>query len=172
MSYVMRNNSSKFEIPSEGVHQAVLVDVIALGEVETGYGPKQKLRFRWLVDELGTFGKPLGVIASYNNTWHEKSSLRRDIKAMLGRDPGEQFDLASLIGQNCRLVIKHAEHEGKTYANIGAVLRLEAGITTMSIPEHFRRDTRSVVFSRNGGAGHGTEAGAEHSPINDSDIPF
>ena len=94
VTMIITAKQKKFEIPTEGEHLAVLADVVDLGEVETDYGRKDQVQFRWLVEQKGKDGKPLAVRQRpHNKSMHEKASLRHDIKRILGADPGDTLTL-------------------------------------------------------------------------------
>lgn len=141
MPMIITAKPAKFEIPDEGEHLGVLVDIVDLGETETGYGLKDRVQFRWLVEQRGKDGKPLSVRQKpHNKSMHEKATLRKDIKRILGKDPGDTFDIETLLGVNALLEIEHHTHEGRTYANIIAIRRPANGDRVLQIPEDFKRD--------------------------------
>jgi hypothetical protein len=91
------------------------------------------------VEQTGKDGKPITLIQSFNKSMHEKATLRKTVKSILGRDPGDSFDLETLIGSNARLVIEHNESEGRTFANITAVIKPEKGARLLTVPKDFVR---------------------------------
>jgi hypothetical protein len=141
MPIIIGTKQKLFEIPNEGEHLAVLADVVDLGEVETNYGRKDQLQLRWLVDQRGADGKPLLVRQRpHSKSLHEKSTLRKDVKRILGQEPGDPFDVESMLGMNAILEIEHYTREEKTYANIVAIRRPTNGDQTLKIPDDFKRD--------------------------------
>jgi hypothetical protein len=136
MSLIVGGIYKQFEILDEGVHDAVLGAVQDLGEVVGQFGSKNKVRLVWVSNEPDSEGFAIIVLQSMTNSMHEKSTLRKTIKAILGRDPGEgEFDLESLVGSQAQLVIAHNENEGRTYANVTTVLKAK---TTVEIPKNFQ----------------------------------
>lgn len=152
MSMIITNKQKQYELPDEGEHLAVLADLIDLGEVDTTYGKKDRVRFIWLVQQCDTEGKQIAVAYSYTKSLHEKASLRKVIKIMLGRDPEDSFDLETLLGMNIRLVIEHQARDERTFATIVAMLKPRKGDPVLAIPRDFVR-----TQNRNGITGKSTE---------------
>lgn len=123
-------NESNFIPAPDGVHNAVCVDVVDLGMVEGAFGTKHKLKLVWEIEEKMDSGKPFIVGKRYTVSLHEKSTLRKDLKSWRGRDftaeELKEFDLESVIGAPCQLVVVHSETEGTTYANVSNVLKAKA----------------------------------------------
>ena len=141
MPIMIGTKQTTFEIPNEGEHLAVLADVVDLGEVDTNYGRKEQIQLRWLVDQRGADGRPLLVRQKpHTKSLHEKSTLRKDIKRVLGQEPSDPFDVESMLGMNVILEIEHNSWEGKTYANIVAIRRPPNSDRVLEIPKDFKRD--------------------------------
>jgi hypothetical protein len=121
-----RNNPTKqYEIPDEGGHPGTLIQVRDLGVVETKFGPKPRVRLVWELDTLASDGRHLRAYQAFNKTFDGKSYLRKAVRQILGRDPGDTFDLESLVGLRRLIVIGHDDGpEGKVFANVRAVLPL------------------------------------------------
>jgi hypothetical protein len=139
MSLIVTTTPKQYELPDEGEHLAVLADVIDLGEVDTQYGKKDRVRFIWLVEQRDKEGKLIAVVISYTKSLHDKASLRKAVKAILGRDPGNSLDLETLLGTNMRLVIEHSEYEGRAFAAIAVMLRPRKGDAVLRVPSDFVR---------------------------------
>ncbi len=120
-------NESNFTPCPDGVHNAVLVDVVDLGMCDTQFGPKHKLTLVWQVEEKMESGKPFLVSKRYGASLHKRSTLRKDLKSWRGRDftdeEAKEFELDDLVGVNAQLVIEHNEHEGTIYANVIAITK-------------------------------------------------
>jgi hypothetical protein len=179
------NSGKDFEPVSEGVHSAVLADVVDKGMVQTAFGEKHKVMFVFLTDEADEDGKTKYVFSSYTASLHEKAGLRKAVKAIRGRDiEGDTFDIETLIGSQVQLVIQHNEAtNGKVYANIQAILKSKSGVK-VAIPADFTRkkdkpaDGNSKPVARPTGGGRASAA-AVLAPTNnhgvavtDEDIPF
>jgi hypothetical protein len=140
MAIIASTASKTYELPPEGVINAVLVDVVDLGDVVTTWGTKRQVRLHWEVDAQDSQGDTITVASKYNLSLAgepKPSNLRRDLKAWRGRDltPEELrgFDLESMLGQACRLYIQHSEPnaEGKVFANFTKITPPLKGSTPM-----------------------------------------
>lgn len=124
---VSTSTGKDFPLMNEGINGVTLTDIKDLGQIaipakyqkEGGPKTKHKVRFKW------TAADQTSVIRDYTFSLHEKATLRKDLKAMLGKDPGTTYDLMTLLGSNCQLVITHAPNadSSKTFANITAILK-------------------------------------------------
>jgi hypothetical protein len=124
VAFIIKKGTDFIPAP-EGFHHAVCVDVIDLGMVNTGFGPKHKMRVVWEIEPTMPDGKRFTVRKQYTVSLHEKSSLRKDLRAWRTRDFTSEeldgFDVEKVIGAPCQLLITHAEKEGTLYANVAAV---------------------------------------------------
>lgn len=111
-----------FPIPSEGPHAATITAVKDLGLIETTYGPKHRCRFDWTLDKTTEDGQKLMAFQTFNLNFGDKSTLRKNVKQLLGYDPGPQYDLEELVGLRATLVIGHDEVGDRTFANVRATL--------------------------------------------------
>lgn len=107
--------------------RAVCVDVTPPEVAQTEWGPKEKFRLVFEVDELREDGNRFAVWSTgFTTSLNEKANFRRFIKQWYGRDLNAQelkeFDTEALIGRPAFLVISHSEgNNGETYANIAAI---------------------------------------------------
>ena len=121
MSFIVKAKpKSPWPLAPEGVHLATLIEVKDMGMVESDFGPKHRARFTW---EVAHNGAKYRVFQSFNVSMDPKAHLRRAIADILGRDPGGNFDLETLVGSTVPLVLGHDEgNNGITYANVRAIL--------------------------------------------------
>jgi hypothetical protein len=136
-------DSTNYTPAPEGVHQAVCVDVIDKGMVETkgfdGKPPKKKhmVSIAWQIDETRDDGKRYLVYRRYTLSLNEKASLRKDLESWRGRkftrDEEMGFDVEKLIGVNCMLNIQHNVSGEKTYANVVSVMPLHKSLTSRKL---------------------------------------
>lgn len=120
------NSSGNFQPAPDGMHQAVLVDVIDEGEKETPWGKKHKVCLVWEIDAPMDNGRRFTVRKYYTASLNEKGNLRKDLKGWFGRDLNaeelKRFDLENLLGRPCSLFVEQSESaEGKVYANVKIV---------------------------------------------------
>jgi hypothetical protein len=76
-------------------------------------------------------GEPFILSKRYTASLHEKAALRKDLASWRGRDfTAEElagFDLGSILGQPCMLSVVHNDKDGRTYANIAALMKTPKG---------------------------------------------
>lgn len=136
--------------PSENNHLAVCVGVWDIGYSKTEFNGevkiKQKVLFRWEVDEKITSGEYEGkykcINKTYNLSFHEKSTLRKDLESWRGKFTPEElkgFDLEELVGANCMLNILYNENAGKVYANISSISKTPKGLEVFT-PDNLYKD--------------------------------
>jgi hypothetical protein len=154
-----------------GVHQAVCVDVVDLGDVETEFAGQKKIKpmvkVVWQIDEINPETKRRFAVARrYGAYLSEKSSLRKDLQSWRGRPfTGEElrgFDIDVLLGVNCQLNLVHKEYEGSTYANVDAIMPLMKGTLKIEALDYIREKDRKPEQSDESGQYQAT----------DDDIPF
>src|SRR3972149_6942366 len=74
ISIVAKDTRKDWTPAPEGLHQAVCVDVIDLGMVQTQWGEKHKVRLVWQIDEINPdTGKRHEVRADFGLSLSEKS---------------------------------------------------------------------------------------------------
>ena len=140
MAIVVKEPDQKeFEHPEDGQYIGVIADVIDLGEVETGWGVKPRVRIVYLLDANDSKGNPFRVVSTYTASLHEKANLRKALKQILGADVSGQFDLEELLGINNQLVVTTTQKDDKIYTNIVAILKAPKGSPRMAIPDDFVR---------------------------------
>jgi len=168
MSIIAREPESKFATAPEGLHQAVCVDVVDLGLVNTQWGDKLKVELRWQLDETNPeTGKRFEVRARYTLSLSEKANLRKHLEMWRNKkftaEELRGFDLERLIGANCQLqVIHNLSDEGRTYANVQAIVPHNVKVPKIQPQEYVREQDRAKAQATNGLA--------EQPPV--EDIPF
>ena len=110
-----------FELPSEGLHLAQITRVDDVGQVETQYGVKEKIRIIFtMLDEKAKDGTPLDAMISANKVLGEKSTLGKMLTEL--RVPsGDTFDTDDLVGVKTQVIISHKEGKDRNYANVTIV---------------------------------------------------
>jgi len=167
MAIIAREPESKFTPAPEGLHQAVCVDVHDLGIQTTPWGDKHKVLVIWQIDAAEESGKRFQVRKHYTLSLSEKANLRRDLECWRGRkfNPEELqgFDVEKLLGVNCQIQVVHnLTDEGKTYANVQAIVPFSSKMGPKLSPHDY---TRLRDRARQQGNGAGPD-------ITDDDIPF
>lgn len=147
MAIIARNNTQEWETPSEGLHNAVCCDVVDMGLVDTRWGQRHEVQIRWQLEEETSEGKPMLISRKFTLSLAEKSALRPFLETWRGKRFTEQelqgFDLEKLVGANGQLQVLHNDWEGRTYANVQAVLPPAKGALKMTVRDYVRVAERS-----------------------------
>lgn len=114
-----------YENLSEGLHNVTITKVEDLGPQETQFGTKDRIRVIFTAsDQKDKEGKPVDARMTFTKSLHAKSGFVKQLLSPLGISAGSEFDTDELVGVKCQVVIQHKENDGKTYANVTAVLRI------------------------------------------------
>lgn len=121
-----------------GCHFAICNMVVDLGVQKTTYKGRDKTQhqvyLRWEIpDERTTWEKdgkttegPCAIGATYTLSLSEKAKLRALLENWRGRPFSEQelqgFDITSVAGKCCQVMVQHETSGGKTYANVTGVM--------------------------------------------------
>ena len=110
-----------FELPSEGLHLAQITRIDDVGQVETQYGVKEKIRIIFtMLDEKAKDGTALDAMISANKALGEKSTLGK-LLAELKIPAGDTFDTDELVGVKTQVIISHKAGKDRDYANVTIV---------------------------------------------------
>lgn len=192
MAFPVKGGGS-YELPDEGLHDAVLCDVIDLGIVDGGFGPKHQVKLRWQLDTLNKGNKRFLVSQRYTSSIHKKAKLGQQLETWRGKKFTDEerrkgFDLEKLLGVCCQLSIVHNESGGSTYANVGAILPPQKHPQTkkpwwdhLQVLDYQREKDRpqEAVTAQEAAASADDPFGAlpdppDNTPLppNDDDVPF
>jgi hypothetical protein len=155
MSLIASSEGGTREPIAAGMYQAVCYSIYDLGhQFSELYGKSShKAVIIWEIPEerieveKDGVKKDLPKVISkqYTVSLHEKANLRKDLESWRGRVFTEQelaaFDIHKLVKVNCMLQIIHKSKDGKTYANIAAIVPLMKGMKSLE-PEN-----PAVVYS-------------------------
>lgn len=115
-----------YEQMTEGLHNVTITKVEDLGLQDTKFGSKDQARiFFTAQDQKDKEGKPVDCPMTVTTTsLHPKSKLAKLLNS-LGITANETFDLNSLVGIKCQIVVEEETNKetGKPYAKIGTVLK-------------------------------------------------
>src|SRR3990167_10646077 len=146
---ILTEPKSSFIPAPEGLHQAVCVDFVDLGIMDTPWGKKAKCRIVWQIEETMDNGERYLVSAMYTASLSEKGALRPLLEAWRGRKFGEKelegFDSENLIGANAQLQIVHVESKktkGNWFANVQAIVPLGKGTPKLVVEGYVRQKNR------------------------------
>jgi hypothetical protein len=116
----------EYEIAPEGCYRARLESIDDAAPGTNARGEEvQRVKFCWMLTTLVTStGEPFKVYQTYNLTLAPRSFLHQAIVDISGAEPGQSFDLDTLVGAECDLVLRHnAGADGRTWCNIRSILR-------------------------------------------------
>lgn len=107
-----------FQIPSVGVHRAVINEVVHKGETKTENGLKDQLTVVWQVEDPNADDGRLEFRQNLTNKVHPTSHFYKLIRAVgfaidFKREDGMDFDTDCLIGHETWLDIRHTTRGGK-----------------------------------------------------------
>jgi hypothetical protein len=138
-----------YDPPSEGVFQAVCYGIYDLGNqfsekwnktahrvLITWETPEQRID----VEKDGkTINLPRAISKEYTLSLHSKAQLRKDLETWRGRkftkEELDGFDLQNILKANCMIQIMHSTKDGKTYANVAAIMPLMKNVPRLQ-PEN------------------------------------
>lgn len=133
------NYSNK--IAPVGMHLARIYQIIDLGTTEqTGQfgGKKRKVQILFeLPLETAVFDpekgeQPYYARNMYTLSMHEKSTLRKDVHSMMGKQltdaEAKSFNIFNLLGKECMVNIIHKQSGDKTFANIQTITPVPKGM--------------------------------------------
>ncbi|MFC1453162.1 phage replication initiation protein, NGO0469 family [Verrucomicrobiota bacterium] len=148
----VRENAGGHIDPVEaGVYVGVCYGLIDLGTQENKVfgGEAHKVLVQWELPECrGTFEKdgeeqdlPRVISTKYTLSLSEKANLRKDLESWRGRkftaDELQGFDLKAILGAPCQLQVVHeTSRDGRTFANVAAIMALPKGTPRPEKPEN------------------------------------
>lgn len=139
MPLIATDEGKSFRPCPEGLHPAVCVDVIDMGEVDNKFKPgtkQHKCRIVWQIEETDPENEDKRFIVSgfYTVSLNEKANLRKDLESWKGRkftaEELKGFDLEKLIGVNCQINVVHYRKpdSSRIYGNVEAIVPLGKGM--------------------------------------------
>lgn len=146
---LLAKEGTMFEPVLEGVHKGVCYAIYDLGmQYNEIFGKSaHKAVIIWelpgeriQIERDGeTLDLPRVVSKKYTLSLGDRANLRKDLESWRGKTftPEELkgFDIHKLLGANCMIQIIHKSKDGKTYANISAILPLYKGMKKLE-PEN------------------------------------
>jgi hypothetical protein len=143
----------------KGQYSAVCVDVVDLGEQDTGFKdertgtPKMayKVDIVWQVSKRMEDGRPFLVSSRYSLSFGEYNGKRSNLLLLLDAwgittqdllDESNEHDIERLIGRHCILNVVHRKgikNPEATYANVASIFPLMPGMEPMEMEGYKRR---------------------------------
>ena len=177
-----------YELVPEGLQAAVCTHCVELGLQETPWGAKEKMALVFELDARMSDGRPFMQSKIYTASTNEKSNFRKDLNTWRGKalsdEEADGFDTDNLINKGAYLNIVHNTKDGKTWSNIGGIMKVPAGIkvpkpTNQDIPDWLKKMRDSGIARMNAEAAASGPAVMAEKPaqtaqqVDDSDLlPF
>ena len=139
MSLIAKPGAGNFTPAPAGMHRAICIWCIDLGEQMDSYEGKQtlnpKLIFGW---ELGGVsneeGEPIVFTKEYSSYLSERANLRKTYVQWFGKSPSPEavesgYNNSKVVGYACNLNLVHvvAKKSGNTYADLASISPLIEG---------------------------------------------
>jgi hypothetical protein len=126
----MKFNAPTYDLPAEGLHNAVCTRIIDLGTQTGSYQGKitsaKKVMLGFELAEQRPDGSNFTVAKIYTASLHIKSNLRRDVESWRGQSMSNadvaSFDPLWLAGRPCRILVKHGISSESERAYIEQIL--------------------------------------------------
>lgn len=137
---MLTDSGSDYKPIEAGAYGAICTRVIDLGTQTTNYQGEEKsarkVLITWEVPEVTVEWegqeRPATISQTFTASLHEKANLRKVLESWRGRaftaDELKGFDTKNVLGAPCFLNIVHTEKDGRTYANVAAVMPLPKGM--------------------------------------------
>jgi len=153
MPIVVNINSGKdFEKISEGLHQAVLADVVELNfksdpknfpSKPSQYAPRDEIRFVYVVAEKDSDGRPKLAFERFGRSYYKgDTKLAKRVRNLTSPTVDlATLDLESLIGTQRKLLIEHSigkSDPNDVWANIAGMMKPDPD-QKVAIPADFVR---------------------------------
>lgn len=143
-----------YEVPSEGLHNARLVNVTDLGVAINRWNEEQnRLQFDFILDQKSQkTGKPLTVKYEINMTGSQKGHLLPLYRALTGLKNASipaGFDFETLIGSYCQLLIEHnAKSDGAVFVDIKGAFTADPRALPLTVPANYVKvmDRESTAY--------------------------
>ena len=171
MPYWVRESDRRYTPPPEGLHPACCCDVIDLGMVESAFGAKPTAEIRWQLELLNPdTNKRFVVRRRFTASLAPKANLRKALETWRGRRFTENelqgFDLEKLLGVPCQVqVMHHVTDDGRTYANVEAVIPFTGPGPKPVVVDHEREGDRVARQAAGGGPTEPASAAGQDMPF-------
>ena len=149
---IASSEGTERELIPAGMHTAVCYGVVDLGLRVVEFNGNEKLQRKLMIFwelpeetiETEDGPAPRSIGKQYTLSLHERSSLYQMLSAWRNKAFTDEelagFDLRQIVGKGCQLSIAHEQSSnGKTYANIKAIVGLPKGMTAPP-------PTRTMIF--------------------------
>lgn len=175
---VAKNEGGTYQLAPAGQYQAVCCDVVDLGIVETTWKGNikkvHKCAIIFQLDELDDKGRRYEVAERFTVSMYDNARLRKFLGDWRGKSYSDEeaeigAPLHKLEGINALVQIEHNESNGKTYANVGSIMKAPKGASTLQIKDY----TRAPFWKKAEPAPAEPEGNPQQAPDDDpDDLPF
>lgn len=144
----------QYELVPEGIHAAVLADVVDLGLVKSTYkgvtSIKLKGMFVYFLDTLQEDGKQFRLFQRFTQSLNGKATLVKILSQLGEKVPAgaKEFDVeAAALNKQVQLFVSHSDgtgdNAGKTFANITAISKPRLGQSVQPPADFVRAKDRT-----------------------------
>ena len=120
MSFIVERQPRQPQLP-EGWHKAVTKEVLEERAIATRFGMKDAANFVFEAD-----GIEIKQRFWIPQNFSKKSKLYQLIKDLTASEPGNKFDLETLVGLACEIDVRHRKTDsGDVYESVVAARRVE-----------------------------------------------
>ena len=151
MPIVAKDERKPYTPAPAGVHNAVCVDVVDLGLVDSPWGERPQVEFRWQIDKVNAEnGKRFLVVRRFTRSLASKSNLRPFLEGWIGESISEDeakqgMDLERFVGESCLLqVIRGKSAKGTEFASAKTTLPLPEGVEPLRAKDYIRVIDRNI----------------------------
>lgn len=177
MTLIAKDDGRDFTPHPEGQYRAVCCDVIDLGQVESRFENKVKMKHKCRVvfqtEAKMEDGRPFLLYgAKLTVTLNEKGALRPFLESWRGKaftaDELKGVDLENLLGINAVVQVVHNVVGDRTYANISAIMKPMKGMEPLSVHDYVRFKDRDPNAQTNGAG----DPGPNQPEAEEETVPF
>jgi hypothetical protein len=170
----MPSSDKKFEVCPEYKGRAVCVDCTPLKRYETAFGPKDKFKLVFEVDQERDDGSRFAVWSKpFTPSSHERSAFASFMKDWFGRpltkEDWDKLDTEELVGRAAEIVVVHEHVDGETYANIKLIMPDRSSNALKPSGKFVRAKDRQKDGNAGGAAGGGYRRMEQPSEASDGD---
>lgn len=149
-----------------GVHDAVCVDFIDLGIVDTPFGAKRKVKLTFEIPAEAD-GKPYNISKTFTASLHEKATLNQFLAKWRGKPiaVGEPIDFRKVVGTSATLVVvQETNDSGKTFAKIDTIMKAKRKLTPTGSYDAVKARENIAKWAKEDAAERSTQPAAPSAP--------
>lgn len=172
MSIIAKDTGGNFTPAPAGPQHIVCCDVVDLGMVKATFSGETKtkpmVRLVWQLGEKDEkTGKRFTISKRYTLSLHKKAALRADLESWRGRaftaEELAGFDVERVLGIQALANVVHNDKDGKTYANVAAIMPPPKGTAKLVVEDYVRVKDRTPEERE-----PGSDDDVDEAPSNDA----